>query len=246
MLVPRPAPRKVILGHVARIAGEKEARTIHLHGSDQGLSQAFVRDLAEETGGTADVKELQVSLQPTKHTKNAATTKVLLVQGNTTKQDADVVVDITSAERPRLLHPCIERYTLNPFRYRLKTRHIPLARYAFQVALFLLISLLNNAAFAYHVPMAVHIIFRSGGLVVNMLLGWLLKKRRYALSSPLNDDRSSLRKVYKTPGFLSLSGDDRCAPDDNVFHAVEAWPQPSLLGSVRSARDKLWKVCNWH
>jgi solute carrier family 35 (UDP-xylose/UDP-N-acetylglucosamine transporter), member B4 len=62
---------------------------------------------------------------------------------------------------------------------RLKQRQIPLTAYLLQVALFYVISLLNNAAFAYNVPMSVHIIFRSGGLVVSMLLGYLLLGRRY-------------------------------------------------------------------
>lgn len=47
-----------------------------------------------------------------------------------------------------------------------------------QVVLYLSTSLLNNVAFAYDIPMAVHIVFRSGGLVVNMALGWIVEGRR--------------------------------------------------------------------
>lgn len=64
---------------------------------------------------------------------------------------------------------------------RLRARRTPLAPYLAQVALFYAVSLLNNAAFAYGIPMAVHIIFRSGGLVVSMLMGWLLAGKRYVL-----------------------------------------------------------------
>ncbi|KAH9938691.1 UAA transporter, partial [Fomitopsis serialis] len=39
--------------------------------------------------------------------------------------------------------------------------------------------LLNNAAFAYAIPMPVHIIFRSGGLIASLLLNWLVVGRRY-------------------------------------------------------------------
>lgn len=63
---------------------------------------------------------------------------------------------------------------------RLKPRRIPLPPYVLQVALFYVLSRLNNAAFAYAVPMPVHIIFRSGGLVVSMLLGIVLLGRRYS------------------------------------------------------------------
>lgn len=63
---------------------------------------------------------------------------------------------------------------------RLKPLAVPISRWVIQVILFLGVSLLNNAAFGYRVPMAVHIVFRSGGLVVNMILGYLTQGRRYS------------------------------------------------------------------
>lgn len=63
---------------------------------------------------------------------------------------------------------------------RLKPLAVPVSRWIIQVLLFLGVSLLNNAAFGYRVPMAVHIVFRSGGLVVNMILGYLTQGRRYS------------------------------------------------------------------
>jgi len=64
-------------------------------------------------------------------------------------------------------------------RVRFKPLAIPVSRWMVQVVLFLLTSLLNNAAFKYRVPMAIHIIFRSAGLVTNLLLGWLWAGKRY-------------------------------------------------------------------
>ncbi|OCH84581.1 UAA transporter [Obba rivulosa] len=64
---------------------------------------------------------------------------------------------------------------------RLKTRHVPVRLLLLQALLLCLVSLLNNAAFAYHIPMPVHIIFRSGGLVISMLMGRLILGRRYTL-----------------------------------------------------------------
>jgi len=61
---------------------------------------------------------------------------------------------------------------------RFRPRRVPILTYLAQVTLFYFISLLNNAAFAYHIPMAVHIIFRSAGLVITMVLGWLISKKR--------------------------------------------------------------------
>lgn len=61
---------------------------------------------------------------------------------------------------------------------RWKKNRVPLYRWMVQVVLYASTSLLNNVAFAFDVPMPVHIIFRSGGLVLNMLMGWLLRGRR--------------------------------------------------------------------
>ena len=62
----------------------------------------------------------------------------------------------------------------------LRQRAVPLYRWLVQVAFYLSTSLLNNMAFAYSVPMSVHIVFRSGGLVVNMILGYCVQRRRYS------------------------------------------------------------------
>ncbi|EPQ59680.1 UAA transporter [Gloeophyllum trabeum ATCC 11539] len=68
----------------------------------------------------------------------------------------------------------------------LKRPRIPLRAYIIQVVLFLFVSILNNMAFAYKIPMPVHIIFRSGGLVVSMCLGWLVMGRKYTLTQVLS------------------------------------------------------------
>jgi len=72
-----------------------------------------------------------------------------------------------------------QHITWTPSGPRLKPRTVPLTPYLVQVGLFYFISLLNNAAFAYRIPMSVHIIFRSGGLIVSMLLGWILVGKKY-------------------------------------------------------------------
>ncbi|KAF8632032.1 hypothetical protein AX17_004975 [Amanita inopinata Kibby_2008] len=89
-----------------------------------------------------------------------------------------------------------------PYGPRFKPRTVPLTPYLVQVALFYLISLLNNAAFAYHIPMSVHIIFRSGGLVITLLLGWLVGKR-YTLTQVISVCFVTIGVVLTT---LSASG----------------------------------------
>ncbi|KAF8170732.1 UAA transporter, partial [Mycena galopus ATCC 62051] len=86
---------------------------------------------------------------------------------------------------------------------RFKPHRIPLTSYLVQVALFYLISLLNNAAFSYRIPMSVHIIFRSGGLVISMLLGWLVSGKRYTLPQVSSVLAVTLGVVLTT---LSASG----------------------------------------
>ncbi|THU89634.1 UAA transporter [Dendrothele bispora CBS 962.96] len=64
---------------------------------------------------------------------------------------------------------------------RLKTRQVPLYQWALQVVVLSTGSLLNNWAFAFNVPLTVMIVFRSAGLAVSMLFGFLILNRRYSL-----------------------------------------------------------------
>ncbi|KAH9074819.1 UAA transporter [Lactarius deliciosus] len=78
--------------------------------------------------------------------------------------------------------PKFVTFTRGPFNIpvpRLLPRRIPLTPYLIQVGLFYTISLLNNLAFGYSIPMPVHIIFRSGGLVISMLMGWLISGKSH-------------------------------------------------------------------
>ncbi|WVQ95982.1 hypothetical protein IAU59_003081 [Kwoniella sp. CBS 9459] len=68
---------------------------------------------------------------------------------------------------------------------RLKDRKVPLSRWGVQVVLFLAISLMNNYAFGLKIPVTIHIIFRSGGLCVSMLVGRFIGKRRYSVGQML-------------------------------------------------------------
>lgn len=56
---------------------------------------------------------------------------------------------------------------------------VPLYRWGVQVVLYYMTSMLNNSAFAYSIPMSVHIVFRSGGMLVNMVLGYSVDGKRY-------------------------------------------------------------------
>ncbi|KAI0772513.1 UAA transporter [Trametes elegans] len=102
----------------------------------------------------------------------------------------------------------------------LRPRKIPLAPYLAQVALFYGISLLNNAAFAYSIPMPVHIIFRSGGLVISMLMGWLLAGKRYNITQVLSVLLVTAGVVLTT---LSASAPKTKSQSAAITHASEQW-----------------------
>ncbi|KAK9451289.1 UAA transporter [Limtongia smithiae] len=55
--------------------------------------------------------------------------------------------------------------------------HVPYSRYAIIVTLFFLVSLLNNIVWKYHISVPVHIIFRSGGTFLSMVVGYICGKR---------------------------------------------------------------------
>ncbi|KAI8872559.1 UAA transporter, partial [Ramicandelaber brevisporus] len=63
---------------------------------------------------------------------------------------------------------------------RLKARKIPAYRWMVMVFLFFVVSVLNNWALGFEISVPLHIIFRSGGLIVNMIMGWLIVSKRYS------------------------------------------------------------------
>ncbi|KAG8893801.1 golgi uridine diphosphate-N- acetylglucosamine transporter [Tulasnella sp. 403] len=90
--------------------------------------------------------------------------------------EATLAVDYTDPAAPLISSDSRSRRSLLP-RIRFKRPRIPIRVWLIQVTLFFVTSLLNNLALGYNVNLAVHIIFRSGGLSANLLLGWLAGKR---------------------------------------------------------------------
>ncbi|KAF8654621.1 hypothetical protein AX16_003532 [Volvariella volvacea WC 439] len=62
---------------------------------------------------------------------------------------------------------------------KLKPRRVPLSQWALQVIVLTSSTLLNNWAYAYNVPLTILIVFRSAGLAISMVLGYLVLQRRY-------------------------------------------------------------------
>ncbi|KAI7902551.1 UAA transporter, partial [Cokeromyces recurvatus] len=75
--------------------------------------------------------------------------------------------------------------TWGRFGPKLKPTIVPIRKWLFLVIMFFIVSLLNNLALGYNISVPLHIIFRSGGLIVNMILGALILKKKYSLGQIL-------------------------------------------------------------
>ncbi|KAJ3186543.1 hypothetical protein HDU85_007363 [Gaertneriomyces sp. JEL0708] len=63
---------------------------------------------------------------------------------------------------------------------RLVPRSIPISHWLAMVCLYWTLSVLNNYALGFKIPMPLHIIFRSGSLLVSMLLSWGIFGARFS------------------------------------------------------------------
>ena len=62
---------------------------------------------------------------------------------------------------------------VNDMNWGKKTNAIPLSYYFLLVLMFLSVNVLNNYALNFHIPLPLHMIFRSGSLIANLVLGKL-------------------------------------------------------------------------
>ena len=65
----------------------------------------------------------------------------------------------------------------------LKRRRIPMNRLILSALMFFTVNMLNNFAFGYNISVPVHIILRSGGSVMTMLVGYVWGKRYTGIQS---------------------------------------------------------------
>ncbi|KAJ2822708.1 golgi uridine diphosphate-N- acetylglucosamine transporter [Coemansia sp. 'formosensis'] len=62
---------------------------------------------------------------------------------------------------------------------RLRERQVPLRRWMVMVGLYFCVSILNNLALGFQISIPLHIIFRSSGLIANMVCGYFVAAKRY-------------------------------------------------------------------
>jgi len=59
---------------------------------------------------------------------------------------------------------------------------VPMTAYFTLVTMYFAVSVVNNYALNFDIPMPLHMIFRAGSLIANMILGIVLLKKRYSLT----------------------------------------------------------------
>lgn len=59
------------------------------------------------------------------------------------------------------------------------TPKVPFSSWLVLVIMYFLVSVTNNYALSYHIPMPLHMIFRAGSLMANMLMGMVILGKRY-------------------------------------------------------------------
>ncbi|XP_045123448.1 UDP-xylose and UDP-N-acetylglucosamine transporter-like isoform X1 [Portunus trituberculatus] len=67
-----------------------------------------------------------------------------------------------------------------------KKNVVPIRDYMVLVVLFFVVNVCNNLAFAFKISMPLHMIFRSGGLIANMVMAVVVLGRRYSPSKCLS------------------------------------------------------------
>ncbi|KAL1935865.1 hypothetical protein VTP01DRAFT_5005 [Rhizomucor pusillus] len=90
----------------------------------------------------------------------------------------------------------------------LKPTAVPISRWMLMVTLFFFVSVLNNIALGYRISVPLHIIFRSGGLFTNMVMGAIILKKRYPLGQIVGVGLVTLGVAWATLDNANVSNDN--------------------------------------
>jgi solute carrier family 35 (UDP-xylose/UDP-N-acetylglucosamine transporter), member B4 len=88
--------------------------------------------------------------------------------------------------------------------FRLKKRSVPLWNWFVMVVIFWTVSVLNNYALGFNIPMPLHIIFRSASLMVSMLVGWSVFGRSFTLQQVIGVMMVTVGVIVSTIASSSL------------------------------------------
>ncbi|CAN9498834.1 unnamed protein product [Ophioblennius macclurei] len=100
---------------------------------------------------------------------------------------------------------------------------IPISNYVTMVAMFFTVSVINNYALNFNIAMPLHMIFRSGSLIANMILGIIILKKRYSASKYLSIALVSAGIFICTIMSAKQVNVDSGASEEQGFYAFLHW-----------------------
>ncbi|XP_028929182.1 UDP-xylose and UDP-N-acetylglucosamine transporter [Ornithorhynchus anatinus] len=103
---------------------------------------------------------------------------------------------------------------------------IPIRYYAIMVTMFFTVSVVNNYALNLNIAMPLHMIFRSGSLIANMILGIIILKKRYSVSKYTSIALVSVGIFICTLMSAKQVASESSLSEDDGFQAFAWW----LLG----------------
>ncbi|XP_069763910.1 UDP-xylose and UDP-N-acetylglucosamine transporter [Narcine bancroftii] len=104
-----------------------------------------------------------------------------------------------------------------------KARVIPLRNYLIMVSMFFVVSVVNNYALNFNIPMPLHMIFRSGSLIANMVLGMIMLKKRYTIAKYISIALVSMGIFVCTFMSAKQVSSHTSMSDDGSFYAFLQW-----------------------
>uniref|UniRef100_A0A8C2K0B1 Solute carrier family 35 member B4 n=1 Tax=Cyprinus carpio TaxID=7962 RepID=A0A8C2K0B1_CYPCA len=102
-----------------------------------------------------------------------------------------------------------------------KKPHIPLSNYVIMVTMFFTVSVINNYALNFNIAMPLHMIFRSGSLIANMILGIIILKKRYAQNPYLIYIYFFFLHIIKSSYYFQNV--EKGATEEDGFYAFVHW-----------------------
>ncbi|KAL3900780.1 MAG: hypothetical protein SGCHY_001089 [Lobulomycetales sp.] len=134
-------------------------------------------------------------------------------------------------------------------RWALKRRSIPISTWCMFVVLFYSSTVMTNYALNFHIPMPLHIVFRSCGVCVTMLLGWLINGTRYPSSQVIGVLILSIGIIIATLASSSKdSNSESSASSDyfiGIFLLTLAVIASSILGLLQQIVYGRYGSHNW-
>ncbi|XP_041058430.1 UDP-xylose and UDP-N-acetylglucosamine transporter isoform X1 [Carcharodon carcharias] len=104
-----------------------------------------------------------------------------------------------------------------------KPRAIPLRNYFTMVSMFFVVSVVNNYALNFNIPMPLHMIFRSGSLIASMVLGIIILKKRYTVAKYISIALVSLGIFICTFMSAKQVSSRTSASDDDGYYLFIQW-----------------------